>query len=369
MKKLHIFGLMALAVAGLTSCEADKDPVLQEPTEFKVNTPPFINQLYDLSPEGVMEVTCSQPNYGLALAPSYNAEVSIYPDFGASLPAPDPNDKDAIPYSVIVAPNDPFSAVMEIPENALAVAICEMRGIIKEEDYTPEPPRPLYMRIIAQIAKQPSTRIVSDVLTFPQVQGYFATNLKELDVVYTPGPSNGWNFEKCQQLFAYDENKYHGFMYIVDEFKFTSAPNWDAGNWGSADASGELVNNSGVMEQGSGTNFKVPQATGNGLYFADVNTKDLTFTITYVTSVGAIGDYNGWDVNGGHMTSDDFLHWKLKADFGGEFKFLFNGNWKFVNLGEAIDDLEFGGANMVAEPGEKTLVLDLSKLPYTATFE
>ncbi len=66
--KLHIFGLMALAVAGLTSCEADKDPVLQEPTEFKVNTPPFVNQLYDLSPDGVMEITCSQPNYGLALA-------------------------------------------------------------------------------------------------------------------------------------------------------------------------------------------------------------------------------------------------------------------------------------------------------------
>ena len=92
--KLHIFGLMALAVAGLTSCEADKDPVLQEPTEFKVNTPPFVNQLYDLSPDGVMEITCSQPNYGLALAPTYTAEVSIYPDFGESLPAPAPDDED-----------------------------------------------------------------------------------------------------------------------------------------------------------------------------------------------------------------------------------------------------------------------------------
>jgi len=362
MKKLHIFGLMALAVAGFTSCEADKDPVLQEPTEFKVNTPPFVNQLYDLSPDGVMEVTCSQPNYGLALAPSYNAEVSIYPDFGASLPAPSPDDKDPIPYSVIIAPNDPFSAVMEIPENALAVAICEMRGIVKEEDYTPEPPRALYMRVIAQIADQPSTRIVSDVLTFPQVQGYFATNLKELDVLYTPGDSNGWNQEASQWLASYDENKYHGFVYLKGGFKFTSAPNWDGINYGSTGTDGELSTDGGAG------NLALP-ADGEGLYFAQVDIKELTYTLKYVKSVGVVGAYNNWDVNGGHMTSDNFLQWKLTGDFDGEFKFLFNDSWDFVNLGGAIDNLEYGGGNMIADPGETTLVLDLSKLPYTATFE
>lgn len=197
--KLHIFGLMALAVAGLTSCEADKDPVLQEPTEFKVNTPPFVNQLYDLSPDGVMEITCSQPNYGLALAPTYTAEVSIYPDFGESLPAPAPDDEDAISYSVLIATNNPYSAVMEIPENAIAVAICEMRGITEEAQYTDEGPRPLYVRVIAQVADQLSTRIVSDPITFPQVQGYFASNVAALDVLYTPGNSNGWSHDNSQQ--------------------------------------------------------------------------------------------------------------------------------------------------------------------------
>lgn len=361
--KLHIFGLMALAVAGLTSCEADKDPVLQEPTEFKVNTPPFVNQLYDLTPDGVMQITCSQPNYGLALAPAYNAEVSLYPDFGASLPAPDPEDPDALPYSVIVSPNDPYSAVMEIPENSIAIAICEMRGILEKDQYVDEGPRPLYMRIIAEVGGQAVTRIVSSTITFPQVQDYFASAAADLDVIYTPGNSNGWSFETCQQLLAYEEGKYRGFMYINGEFKFTSDPAWDGeGNWGAGAADGEL-------ENGSSNNCQMP-ATGEGLYYAEVNTKQLTYKLTYVTSVGCVGDYNGWDINGGHMTSDNYLIWKIDADLNGqEFKFTFNDNWDFVNLGGAINNLQFGGGNLKSDSGDVTVVLDLSKLPYTATFE
>ena len=48
--------------------------------------------------------------------------------------------------------------------------------------------------------------------------------------------------------------------------------------------------------------------------------------------------------------------------------FAFNNSWD-LNLGGAIDALEFGGGNMVGESGEVTVTLDLSKLPYTATFE
>lgn len=359
--KLHIFGLMALAVAGLTSCEADKDPVLQDPTEFKVNTPPFVNQLYDLSPEGVMEITCSQPNYGLALAPSYNAEVSIYPDFGASLPAPDPEDEDAIPYSVIIAPNDPFSAVMEIPENAIAIAMCEMRGITEKDQYTDEGPRPLYIRVIAQIAQQPSTRIVSDPITFPQVQGYFASNVKVLDVLYTPGDANGWNQTNSQWLESYEEGKYRGFVYLKGAFKFTNAPDWDHINYGSTGTEGELSTDGGAG------NLNTP-AEGEGLYYAEVNTKELTYTLTHISNVGIPGAFNGWDVNSS-MTSTDFLHWTITADLNGEeFKFAFNNDWK-LNLGGAIDALEFGGDNLAGEAGEVTVTLDLSKLPYTATFE
>ena len=57
MNKLHIFGMMALAMVSFTSCEDDTDPKLQEPTEFVLNTPPFATQLYDLTPNGVLSLT------------------------------------------------------------------------------------------------------------------------------------------------------------------------------------------------------------------------------------------------------------------------------------------------------------------------
>lgn len=357
--KLHIFGLMALAVAGLTSCEADKDPVLQEPTEFKVNTPPFVNQLYDLSPDGVMEITCSQPNYGLALAPTYTAEVSIYPDFGESLPAPAPDKEDAIPYSVLIATNNPYSAVMEIPEDAIAVAICEMRGITEEAQYTDEGPRPLYVRVIAQVADQLSTRIVSDPITFPQVQGYFASNVAALDVLYTPGNSNGWSHDNSQQLASYEEGKYRGFVYINGEFKFTSAPNWDGVNYGSTGVEGEL------SDDGGAGNLALP-AQGEGLYYAQVNTNDLTYTLTYISAVNIPGGFNGWDINS-TMTSADYLHWTTVADLqGGEFKFAFNNSWD-LSYGGAADDLQYNGPNCKAPEGTYLVTLDLTSVPYTYT--
>ena len=357
--KLHIFGLMALAVAGLTSCEADKDPVLQEPTEFKVNTPPFVNQLYDLSPDGVMEITCSQPNYGLALAPTYTAEVSIFPDFGESLPAPAPDDEDAIPYSVLITTNNPNSAVMEIPENAIAVAICEMRGITEEAQYTDEGPRPLYVRVIAQVADQLSTRIVSDPITFPKVQGYFASNVAALDVLYTPGNSNGWSHDNSQQLVSYEEGKYRGFVYINGIFKFTDAPNWDGTNYGNSGTDGVLSTDGGAG------NLELP-AEGEGLYFADVNTNDLTYTLTYISAVNIPGGFNGWNINS-TMTSTDYLHWTVVADLqGGEFKFAFNNSWD-LSYGGAADDLQYNGPNCKAPEGTYLVTLDLTSVPYTYT--
>lgn len=354
---------MSLAALAFISCEADTEPVLQTPTEFKLNTPPFVNQLYDLSPEGVMELTVSQPNYGLTLAPAYNAEVSFYPDFGASQPAVSPDDPDYIPYSIVVAPANPFSAVMSVSENDLAIAMCELRGITEKEDYTDQGPVTLYVRVIAQVAESTPTRIVSNTVTFPQVQGYFASSAKLLDVLYTPGVSNGWNHVNSQWLENYDEGLYHGFVYISGAFKFTDAPNWNGTNYGTGDAAGELSTDGGAKD------LAMP-AEGEGLYYAEVNVTELTYTLTYISSVGIVGGFNNWTEKApAEMTSDDYLHWTYTGDINStEFKFNFNHAWA-ISLGGAIDELEFGGANLTDDIGATTVTLDLSKLPYKATLE
>lgn len=369
MNKLHIFGMMALAVVGLTSCEADDDPKLQEPTEFVLNTPPFANQLYQLSEDGILEVTCSQPNYGLTLATTYGVEISMLEDFGESLPAPDENDENAIPYSVMITPPNPQSAVLQLTESSIAEAICAMRGIKTEEEYTEIPAHPLYIRAHAHINNQPATKITSNTVKLDQVKGYCAFKAKVYDVIYNPGNSNGWNFDNCQQLLAYQEGKYRGFLYLNGEFKFTSDPNWSGeGNWGAGAADGAL-------ENGSNTNLPLPE-TGEGLYYAevDVNANAPTYSLTFVSSVGAVGDFNGWAAaTPAEMTNaDSFLVWTLETNFtGGGFKFIFNGpttEWKY-NLGGTFDELVFDGDNLPDEAGSHKVTLDLRKIPYTATFE
>lgn len=76
----------------------------------------------------------------------------------------------------------------------------------------------------------------------------------------------------------------------------------------------------------------------------------------------------GWDASTA-LTSDDYLVWKgTVAMTEGEFKFRANDNWD-INLGGSLDDLVQGGDN-IKSPGAGTyeVTLDLSKLPYTATF-
>ncbi|MDE6377219.1 MAG: hypothetical protein K2K72_00570, partial [Duncaniella sp.] len=63
MKKLHIFGLMTLAAAALSSCEADKDPVLVTPSSFDLETPAYANQPVVLENEETLTLDCQAPAY------------------------------------------------------------------------------------------------------------------------------------------------------------------------------------------------------------------------------------------------------------------------------------------------------------------
>lgn len=55
--------LLAVVVFGLCSCEDDKDPVLQKPTEFVLNQPATSELYYALNPTATLNLTFSQPNY------------------------------------------------------------------------------------------------------------------------------------------------------------------------------------------------------------------------------------------------------------------------------------------------------------------
>lgn len=81
IKKLSIFFAVAAVALGFTGCKDDNDPVYQEPTdatEFKLNTPAFASQFYQLSPDGLMTLTVeTQPDYGFVSSVLYSAEISL----------------------------------------------------------------------------------------------------------------------------------------------------------------------------------------------------------------------------------------------------------------------------------------------------
>lgn len=78
MRKLYISAALLLGVFAFSSCEdQDTTPVLQEPTEFVLNTPAYVNGTYDLEHSTTLELTCSQPDYGFTAATSYAVEEMI----------------------------------------------------------------------------------------------------------------------------------------------------------------------------------------------------------------------------------------------------------------------------------------------------
>lgn len=77
MKKSVILAFMAILLGfTFTSCKEDTQPRLSKPTNFVLNTPPMADQLYVMSATSTINLTVSQPNYGLATTPQYQVEIA-----------------------------------------------------------------------------------------------------------------------------------------------------------------------------------------------------------------------------------------------------------------------------------------------------
>lgn len=173
MKKIASFFATIAAVAALTACSQDDSPVLQKPTEFKLNTPPFSAELYQLTPEGQLQFTCSQPNYGLGTQTTYGLEFSLSEDF--SNPAP-------------LAVAEPFSATITVGAEALAVAICENLGVVDEDtwaEFASNNVRPVYFRATAEVAGVEFSKITSNIVKLENVEFYYA--IKTPGYIYLTG--------------------------------------------------------------------------------------------------------------------------------------------------------------------------------------
>lgn len=177
--------------------------------------------------------------------------------------------------------------------------------------------------------------------------------------LYTPGNSNGWSQANSQRLtFNADKGMYMGFAHLNGEFKLSDQDNWDGTNYGNGGADGALSTDGGAG------NLNAPV---DGLYWLTVNTANLTYTATLITSLGVIGDMNGWGAQEAMTPSADFLTWTGDVTFGAGngWKFRMNDDWG-INLGGTESNLTFDGGNCPSPgDGTYTVTLDLSTVPYT----
>ena len=86
MKNLYKLFTLTMGLLALSACEADRDsnPVLNEPDTFVLNVPAFAsNNVYDLKNSESLELTCTQPDYGIPMATTYSVQISLEDKYGS----------------------------------------------------------------------------------------------------------------------------------------------------------------------------------------------------------------------------------------------------------------------------------------------
>ena len=357
-----LFGILGLVLSAV-SCNGPEveNPVLNKPTKLILNTPAFQKQYIDLQATPTVNLTCSQPEYGFAAAASYFAQVSLTEDF-----------TDFIEIDEAYSKCD-----MDVNAEAIAQAICKLRGVTSEDDYTDEPARTVYFRVRVKILDYEETEILSNVVSCEKVKGYFALRLP--GYIYLVGEPEGWsgptegNKDHYSQwrLFESTEaigSKIYSGVFDIPAGKFmfrfyTALNGWEKDSYGIQEADSPMDITledgvySGALVKGKGS-YNVPDFAGGSVKITvNMNTMTVKFEVGGVDVsnkkfIYLVGAPEGW----AGPTEDNASHyedWKLydMADDGNytgtfdipEGKFMFRfykklTGWETDSFGSQAED-------------------------------
>lgn len=257
MKKIAILFATSAAVLAMSSCKQNEAPQYTPAAEgtFELNTPALAQQLFQLTPDGVIDLTWSQPDWGFSAVGDYQVQVSLNETFRTDdAPAVDApaaeGDEETDPAQFdffYTLPTVYHTCSGAVSAEELATAMCVLRGIKTEEEYTQEPPRKVYLRIIASVKQIEGSTILSNPICLSKVEGYCA--IQSPGKIYLVGQPEGWKgpdksaadhyadwslFEKAD---AIGSQIYYGTFMINQGqamFRFyTALTGWDADSWGS----------------------------------------------------------------------------------------------------------------------------------------
>lgn len=197
-----------------------------------------------------------------------------------------------------------------------------------------------------KIAKAGKYKLTIDMMDY----SYTIEEVNYDPFIYFIGATDGWK-SSDQKLALVDDAKgvYTGYVYLADpnkagyEFKFQR----EVGNWNTAIAASNFVtfNESAI----GAANGNLGVKDGEGVYYMDVNLSEGTIKATKVTTMGMIGQFQGWDAENDVVMTWNAEEYCFEATNAGVtadgWKFRINKDWG-VNLGGSLNNLTAGGANI-----------------------
>lgn len=198
---------------------------------------------------------------------------------------------------------------------------------------------------------------------------YTIEELKAPEYLSTPGNSNGWNKAASNWLGLVKKTEndvevsYNMGAAVLDGiFKLYAGDTeaWDNAKTYGAKKEGDAFV-PGALEK-PGSDIPVDAA---GLYWVKVNTAELTYVLTPITTVGIVGGTYGWDAGLAMTPSEDFRIWTADVTFDANtnWKFKFNGDptWEMNYGADTGNQLKVDGGDIWAtEAGEYTITISFA---------
>lgn len=194
--------------------------------------------------------------------------------------------------------------------------------------------------------------------------------------LWLPGGYQGYNPAAAPTIYATGSTTFEGYVLITagTGFKFTSAPDWVHINYGYGGEAGKL------STDGTAPDISLHEG---GYYKFNVNTADLTYSTTLITTWGMVGPStlggsdDGWNTSVAMTYDQTTKLWSHTMNLtAGALKFRANNGWG-LNYGPADSNALIGtlvhtdAAITIPENGNYTVTLDFtrSEVPYVYTYQ
>lgn len=174
--------------------------------------------------------------------------------------------------------------------------------------------------------------------------------------LWVPGShQQSWNPADAPQLYSPKRDmNYSGCIYLNGGFRFTAQPDWKGDNPKYSEYGFDDFTTHSESITDDGNNMKVAE----GFYYVEANLMDKEVKAT-LTEWSILGDATpgAWSEDTELTYNKVDNTWAVTITLtDGEMKFRANKSWD-LNLGGALDKLEFFGENLKALAGEYKIVL------------